>query len=160
MLSAELGPALPHISHVAQTIQLSVAPVFLLAGIGGFLNVCAARLARVVDRARVVETEITAARGQAHDRLLHEIQTLDRRIAICNNCILLAVLSACLVCAVVILLFANQIFGNRLDTLIAMLFVSSMLSVGVAFALFIIETRIGSRIVRVRNDILYHEENK
>ena len=45
-------PGIPHVSHVVQAIQLSVAPVFLLAGVGSFLNVCAARLARVIDRDR------------------------------------------------------------------------------------------------------------
>ena len=152
-----MTPALPHISHVAQTIQLSVAPVFLLAGIGGFLNVCAGRLARVVDRARVVEMLVTASRGQDHDRYLREIRTLDRRIQIVNNCISLAVLSACLICLVVIMLFANQLFSNQLDTLIASLFIASMVSVGIAFALFIVETRIGSQVVRVRNEILHHQ---
>ena len=37
------------VTTVAQIIQLAVAPVFLLAGIGAFLNVCASRLARIVD---------------------------------------------------------------------------------------------------------------
>lgn len=36
------------IALIAQTIQLAVAPVFLLAGIGAFLNVCAGRLARTI----------------------------------------------------------------------------------------------------------------
>tara|TARA_R110000782_G_scaffold268047_2_gene364045 strand:+ start:28257 stop:28727 length:471 start_codon:yes stop_codon:yes gene_type:complete len=152
-----MTPALPHISHVAQSIQLSVAPVFLLAGIGGFLNVCAGRLARVVDRARVVEMLVMAARGEEHDRYLREIRALDRRIQIVNNCISLAVLSACLICLVVIMLFANQAFSNRLDSLIASLFIASMVSVGIAFALFIIETRIGSQVVRIRNEILHHQ---
>lgn len=150
--------ALPHVSHVVQAIQLSVAPVFLLAGIGGFLNVCAGRLARVVDRARVVEDRLTHAHGPEHDRLLHEIRTLDRRISIVNNCISLSVLSACLVCAVVTLLFANQLFSNMLDTPIALMFVGAMLSVGIAFALFIVETRLGSSVVRIRAEILSHQE--
>lgn len=46
------------ISAVAHVIQLSVAPVFLLAGIGSILNVLAHRLARVVDRARSIEAEL------------------------------------------------------------------------------------------------------
>ena len=37
---------------IARTIQLAIAPVFLLAGIGAFLNVIAGRLNRVVDRSR------------------------------------------------------------------------------------------------------------
>ena len=152
----QIVQGLPHVSHVAQAIQLSVGPVFLLAGIGGFLNVCAGRLARVIDRARSVEMLVTVSRGEEHDRYIREIQTLDRRIRTVNNCISLAVLSACQVCLVVILLFANQLFGNRLDVLIALLFVCSMLSVGMAFALFIVETRLGSQVTRIRNEIINH----
>ena len=151
-------PAIPHVSHVVQAIQLAVAPVFLLAGIGGFLNVCAGRLARVIDRARIVEDKINRARGEEHDRLVLEIRTLDRRISLVNNCISLTVLSACLVCMVVTLLFANQLFSGRLDTPIALMFVGAMLSVGLAFALFIVETRLGSSVVRVRAEILFHKE--
>lgn len=157
-MSLMLTQELPQISHVAQTIQLSVAPVFLLAGIGGFLNVCAGRLARVIDRARAVERLITDARGEDHDRLLFEIRTLDKRIRITNNCILLAVLSALLICMVVILLFANQLFQNRLETPIALMFVGAMFTIGLAFALFIVETRLGSSVVRIRTEILYHRE--
>jgi len=151
------GHELLPISHVGETIRLAVAPVFLLAGIGGFLNVCASRLARVIDRARVVENLITQTRGADHDRYVHEIRTLDRRIGYVNLCILLSVLSACMICLVVILLFANQLFGNRFDTVIALLFIGSMLCMGTGFALFIVETRIGSAVIRVRNEILHHK---
>ncbi|MGD9812734.1 MAG: DUF2721 domain-containing protein, partial [Sphingobium sp.] len=87
-----------------------------------------------------------------------EIRTLDKRIRITNNCILLAVLSALLICMVVILLFANQLFQNRLETPIALMFVGAMFTIGLAFALFIVETRLGSSVVRIRTEILYHRE--
>jgi hypothetical protein len=45
------------VGHVASIIQTAVAPVFLLAGIGGFLYVCALRMARIVDRARHLEPD-------------------------------------------------------------------------------------------------------
>jgi hypothetical protein len=50
------------ISHV---IQLAVAPVFLLAGVGAILNVMANRLSRIIDRARVLETKLGAAAEDA-----------------------------------------------------------------------------------------------
>ena len=50
----------PEVSQVANTIQLAVAPIFLLAGVGAFLNVCAGRLSRIVDRARQLEPRILA----------------------------------------------------------------------------------------------------
>ena len=49
---------LSNIDAVAHVIQLSVAPVFLLSGIGAMLAVMTNRLARVIDRARVLEGKL------------------------------------------------------------------------------------------------------
>src|SRR3546814_3769422 len=84
------------ITVIAQTIQLAVAPVFLLAGIGAFLNVCAGRLGRVIDRARVVERVVLETVGEERKRMLREIRKLDRRIDFLNNAIFLSVASAIL----------------------------------------------------------------
>ena len=40
---------------IDQVIQLAVAPVFLLTGIGAFIGVFAGRLGRIVDRRRSLE---------------------------------------------------------------------------------------------------------
>ena len=50
------------VTTIAHQIQLAVAPVFLLAGIAGMINVLAHRLARVVDRSRQLESR-AARRG-------------------------------------------------------------------------------------------------
>ena len=51
-----LGP----VGAIAHNIQLAVAPVFLLSGIAGILNVLTTRLGRVVDRARRLEADIAS----------------------------------------------------------------------------------------------------
>jgi hypothetical protein len=142
---------------VAQIIQLAVAPVFLLAGVGAFLNVCAARLARIVDRARAIEARVLATRGEEHDRALGELRVLDRRMALVSQAIFTSVLSAVLTCAVVVLLFAGALTGAHVGTAIALLFITSMVSLALGFAIFLIETRLGSRAVRIRPAILQHE---
>jgi hypothetical protein len=147
---------LPTTGTVAQVIQLAVAPVFLLAGIGAFLNVTAGRLSRIVDRARTIEPELLAARGTEHDRLLVEIRTLDRRMALVSQAIFLSVLAALLICAVVVLLFAAGLTGAKLGTAIALLFIGAMIATGIGFAVFLLETRVGSRSVRIRTEILEH----
>lgn len=149
--------ALPQVSQVAQTIQLALAPVFLLAGIGAFLNVCTGRLARVIDRARKVEDRVLASRGKEHDRLVSEIRVLDRRISVVNIAIFLSVASACAVCLVVILLFAAELVNAHLGTAIALLFIVAMLLQAGAFATFIQEIRLASRTIHIRNDVLYHK---
>jgi len=148
----------PEVSVVAHTIQLALAPVFLLAGIGAFLNVCAARMARVVDRARAVEQLLPLSTGEAHERLVGEVRILDRRISVVNAAILLTVIAAVLTCLVVILLFASNLVSAGLGTLIALLFIASMISMCMGFAMFIVETRLSARAVHIRNEILYHQE--
>lgn len=142
---------------VAQIIQLAVAPVFLFAGIGAFLNVCTGRLSRIVDRAREIEPLLLSSRGTEHDRWLNELRILDRRMVLVSRAIFLSVLAAVLTCSVVILLFAASLTGAHFGTAIALLFIVSMISIGTGFAVFLIETRVGSRAVRIRAELLTHE---
>jgi MFS family permease len=142
---------------VAQIIQLAVAPVFLFAGIGAFLNVCTGRLSRIVDRAREIEPLLLSSRGTEHDRWLNELRILDRRMVLVSRAIFLSVLAAVLTCSVVILLFAASLTGAHFGTAIALLFIASMISIGTGFAVFLIETRVGSRAVRIRAELLTHE---
>jgi hypothetical protein len=144
-------------AEVAHTIQLAVAPIFLLAGVGAFLNVCAGRLSRIVDRARDLEPRILATRGDEHDRLIAQIRILDRRMELVSRAIFLAVLSAILTCAVVILLFATGLTGLTFGTPIAILFIATMVAIGSGFFVFLIETRLGSKAVRISSDILQHK---
>lgn len=150
-------PALPQVSQVAQTIQLALAPVFLLAGIGAFLNVCVSRLSRIIDRARDVEKWVLSTRGKEHDRMVGEIRVLDRRMSVVNSAIFFSVASACAVCLVVILLFAGNLFNAHLGTPVAILFSLAMILQAAAFATFIQEIRLASRIIHIRNEVLFHK---
>lgn len=151
-----LPPNETAVIEVAQIIQSVLAPVFLLAGIGAFLNACTGRLARIVDRTRQIEPDLLSSRGSDHDRLLVEIRTLDRRIVLVSQAIWLSVLSAGLTCIVVVLLFAGTLVGGHFGTAVAVLFIASMVALGAAFAVFLVETRLGTRAVRVRNALLEH----
>ena len=153
-------PLPPHetaVAEVAEIIQTVLAPVFLLAGIGAFLNVCTGRLSRIVDRTREIEPRLLASRGGEHDRHLREMKVLDRRIVLVNQAIWLAVFAAVLICLVVILLFAGSLVSGHFGTAISVLFILCMLALGVGFAVFLVETRLGARAVRVRTALLEHQ---
>jgi len=62
-----------------------------------------------------------------------------------------------LICSVVVLLFAASLTGAHFGTAIALLFIASMIAIGGGFAIFLVETRMGSRSVRIRSHILEHE---
>ena len=150
------GPGILTVSTVAEVVRLAVAPVFLLSGIGAFLNVCASRLSRIVDRSREVEPRLLNSRGKEHDRWLGELRVLDRRMSLVSWAISLSVLSAVLICAVVVLLFGASLTRLHVATTIAWLFIFSMIAIGIGFAIFLVETRVGSRAVRVRSELLQH----
>lgn len=144
------------VDRVAETIQLSLGPVFLLAGIGSFLNVTTGRLARVVNRARSVEERVLSSRGREHDRLVGEIRLLDRRMSVINWSIFCTVASGCTVCLMVMLLFGAELFRARLGTYVASLFIISMFLLVLGFASFILEIRLASRTMHIRNEVLFH----
>jgi hypothetical protein len=145
------------VSTVAEIVRLALAPVFLLSGIGAFLNVLASRLSRIVDRSRDIEPKLLASRGPAHDRWIADLKILDKRLRLISWATGLSVTSAILTCLVVILLFAANLIRNRLGTEIAWLFMASMVSIGAAFAVFLIETTVAARAVRIRSELLQHK---
>ena len=93
---------------VGEIVRNAVAPVFLLSGIGAFLNVCASRLSRIVDRSRAVEPRLLESRGHEHDRWIRELRLLDRRMSLVSWATFLSVLSAMLIC-----LLSNLGLQNR-----------------------------------------------
>lgn len=152
-----LPPPETRVDEVADIIQSALAPVFLLAGIGAFLNVLISRLSRIVDRAREVIPNLLASRGAEHDRLQGEIRIIDRRMKLVSRAIWLSVLSAVLTCLVVILLFAGTLTGGSFGRAIAVIFIATMIALGLGFAIFLLETRVASRALRISADVLTHE---
>jgi hypothetical protein len=145
------------VSTVAEIVRVALAPVFLLSGIGAFLNVLASRLSRIVDRSRQLEPLLLASRGAEHDRWMNDLKVLDRRMRLISWATGLSVTSAMLTCLVVILLFAANLIRTHLGTEIAWLFMASMVTIGGAFGVFLIETTVAARAVRVRSELLQHQ---
>ncbi|HEX4618315.1 MAG TPA: DUF2721 domain-containing protein [Steroidobacteraceae bacterium] len=133
---------------IAHVVQSSVAPVFLLTGVAATLGVLTNRLARVVDRARVLEDRLEkepARRGA----LLVDLRALARRARYINAAISMCAVAALLVALVVVSLFADAFVGLELAKTIALLFVAAMLSLAVAYILFFVEVRIAIAALRI-----------
>jgi hypothetical protein len=145
------------VSTVAEIVRLALAPVFLLSGIGAFLNVLASRMSRIVDRSRKIEPLLLASRGIEHDRWIGDLKILDRRMSLISWATAFTVTSAILTCLVVILLFAANLVRTRLGNEIALLFMASMLAIGAGFAVFLLETTVAARAVRIRSELLQHK---
>jgi len=148
------------LTTVGDSVRLAVAPVFLITGIGAFLNVCASRLSRIVDRSREIEPKLLAARGAEHDRLLAEMRTIDRRMSLVSTAITLSVVAAVLTSLVVTLLFAASMIEPRVGVAIAILFIAATLFIATSFTFFLVETRLGARSVRVPRELIHHQPDE
>ena len=144
----------PAVSTIAQTIQLSLSPVFMLAGIGALLNVLAGRLSQVVDRARALERLHPASTGPEHERHVWELNILNRRIGIINAGLFLAVSSAVMTCAVVALLFVAELARLHMGRVVAVAFILAMLLLIAALVAFLFEVRVSLRAIRIRPELL------
>lgn len=141
-------------SVIAQIIQLAVAPVFLLAGIGAILSTIAMRLGRVVDRARCLEEALLAGSDAvAGQRMREELAVLDRRVVYAQRAISLSSLAALLICLVVAALFIGALAGFNAAAAIAVLFIAAMFCLIGGLAMFLAEVAVATRTLRVRAEI-------
>jgi hypothetical protein len=144
-------------SHdIVQIIQLSIAPVFLIAGIGTLLNVLTSRLARVVDRGRAIELDLDTPLGSGHhtNRHLAELRVLDQRMNWIHNAIMLSTLAILLVCLLIVALFSVELIAIDLSRVVAILFIATMASLIGGLISFLIEISYARKSLRVRAELL------
>jgi hypothetical protein len=137
-------PQLPDITHV---IQLAVAPVFLLAGVGAIINVLSGRLARIVDRARAIEALIEAGEGDGA-ALVARLETLSERARFVSMAMTLAVTCALLVSVMIAVAFVDAFLPMNLAVVVAIMFVLAMFAFSAALLAFLHEIRLASANLR------------
>jgi hypothetical protein len=146
--------ALPAVNTIAQAIQLSLSPIFMLAGIGALLNVLAGRLSRVIDRARDLEARHTRSDGPELDRYVRELRLLDKRMTVINRALTLTVASAVMTCTVVAILFVAVLFKLHMGTVVALSFILAMVLLIAGLFSFLVEVHISMTAFRIRPELL------
>lgn len=127
------------ITDVAHVIQLAVAPVFLLTGIGAILGVLINRLGRVVDRFRTLENLPPDLPEAANAAARMEMRRLSRRARMVHWAIGLCTSSALLVCMVIATMFIGSVTSVQTPNLIANLFIVAMLALVIGLLCFLRE---------------------
>ncbi|UXI69072.1 DUF2721 domain-containing protein [Tahibacter amnicola] len=127
------------VNDIAHVIQLSVAPVFLLSGVGALLGVLTSRLARVVDRARRQEDRLENAAPPRDAEILDELAKLSRRARLMNWSISLVTACALLISSVIVVLFAGALLRVNVSLLAATLFVTAMIALIAGLVAFLRE---------------------
>ena len=134
---------------IAQTIQLALAPVFMLVAIGNIMNILSHRLGRIVDRSRLLQERHAQTSGIEHDVVVREIRLVDRRIDLIGRAMLLLVLAGISVGLVVVLLFVEEFANIAMRPVVAGAFLVAIGLIIWALLLFLRETREASAALRI-----------
>ena len=127
-----------HVFDITRVIQLAIAPVFMLTAVASLINALLGRLARAVDRRRVVEAKLTDS-GDTDLESLSELRLLGRRIQLVLWSIGFAVMSALMVCLLIGTAFMGAYTSLDLSRTVAILFVASVVALTGCLLLFMRE---------------------
>lgn len=127
------------IDQIGHVIQLSIAPVFLLSGIGTLLSVLSGRLARITDRAYVLERRLAAPDSSDAAAAARELHVLEKRGRLIYHAIKLSTTAALLVCFVIAALFASSMVHHSTYLVVAGFFIAAMVASIVSLTLFLRE---------------------
>jgi hypothetical protein len=133
------------IGDIGHIIQLAIAPVFLLTGVCTNLMVLTNRLARIIDRSRVLEDRLDIGYSDVY---LNELDILYRRSHLINFAIALSTACGLLICLVIAMLFLGDITSISLDRYIAVMFIMAMLCLIGSFVYLLREIFIASASMR------------
>jgi len=119
------------------TLQLAIGPVILISGVGLLLLCMTNRIARVIDRARLVAADCEVLDGDEQRVCQLKLEILAQRATILRSSIATAAFSVLLVAVLVILLFCSALLQIETASLIVALFVGCMCSLIGSLVLFI-----------------------
>lgn len=143
------------LNPLAEAISLSVAPVFLLTGVAGMLNALGIRLARVIDRARVLEETFRNPEARQDPRYPDQIQEFDsllKRRNVINGATAFMVICAVFIGLTVVELFYSTGIQGRLQVSrwVSTTFIAGFVCFITACILYLAEILLASRSVIFR----------
>lgn len=128
-------------NHLVTILQASLTPVVLISGVGLVLLSMTNRIARPLDRIRLLGKELKTASDTDRPYFLHQIEILYQRCFLLQNAITAAVISIFSTATIILLIFVMNIFSWNLYFTIDLVFIFGLLSLGISLAYFLADIR-------------------
>jgi hypothetical protein len=139
-------------STLSDSIQLAVAPVFLLTAVAGMIGALTHRLARVIDRSRVLHKELMDdnLKQSIRDAYNQELKNIATRGRFINVSMILLVLCAIMIGLTILELFFAETSSGKLmvSAFVLYTFVAGIGSFILALISLLIEVLIASYSIR------------
>lgn len=142
---------------IVHLIQVSVAPVFLLAGVAGLLNVFTGRLTRIIDKLEKIDAYVTSQEKKNKDykedkKLIKRREFLLMRMKNTNFAIFFCTSTGFMVALMILSVFASSLFSFHAETIISVLFILAMLSLSISLFLFLREIYYTTYFIQLKKD--------
>ena len=143
------------ISTISNLIQISVAPVFLLAGVAGLLNVFTGRMTRIIDKLEKLDNFVSLQEKkdpsyQADEKLSKRRKFLIMRMQNTNSAIFFCTSTGFTVAMVILTIFSTSLFSFDGEILISILFILSMFFLIISLFLFLREIYFTTSFINVK----------
>lgn len=135
--------------RVQQVVQLSLAPAFLLSAIGAIMNVIMSRMIWIASRVENIEEKMESQRSAKQAR---ELAWLMRRRKLMQGAIMFSTASAVMISLVIGMLFISAYIYAQIGTVIALLWVLTMVLLVTGLGFFLLETRLAARGAQLPKD--------
>jgi hypothetical protein len=139
-------------STLSDSIQLAVAPVFLLTAVAGMIGALTHRLARVIDRSRVLHKELMdeSLKSSIRDSYNQELKNIATRGRFINVSMIFLVLCAIMIGLTILELFFAETSSGKLmvSAFVLYTFVAGIGSFILALISLLIEVLIASYSIR------------
>ena len=140
--------------NLLAVIQASIAPVVLISGVGLLLLTLSARLGRIVDRTRLVATELHAAAEGERGAIEHQLSVLRHRARLIRMALALSATAVAVIGLLITLLFLGLVFSWNVTIICTVLFVGALSCV--VFAMFVFVRELSESLVALELSIQSH----
>jgi len=141
----------PTVVHtVSELIQLSVAPVFLVAGVAGLLNIFTGRLARIMDQ--VYKLDEFEKSEDITSYSISRRKFLTMRMSNINLAIFFSTATGLFVALVIVIMFLSTLLDFETSVIISVLFILAMSSLIIALLVFLKEIHYTTSFIKTKRD--------
>lgn len=137
------------VTQIIPVLQVAIAPVILISGVGLLLLSLTNRFGRAVDRTRQILHEMRQGEASDQSRLASQVEVFYRRARLIQIAIVLAALSALCAALLILTLFLTALCQSQSSVLISFFFIACLVSLIGSLLAFMLDIRLSLKALKL-----------
>lgn len=136
-------------TELIPVLQVAIAPVILISGVGLLLLSLTNRFGRAVDRTRQIHHEMREAASADQPQLANQVEVIYRRARLIQLSIVMGTLSALFAAMLILTLFFTALMKWESSVIISLFFISCLVSLVGSLITFIMDIRLSLKALKL-----------